>query len=331
MTLPRGRLARWAGSAARRAQRWLRGPRPTILMYHRVAEESFDPWGLAIAPKRFAAQMEWLAKHRTILPLADFAARHRDGTLSRRAVAITFDDGYACNAEYAAPLLERMGIPATIFLPVELVQRGRDYWWHELERIVLHHRGMALRLDGTEFDLGEKTGTDGSWAAHSPPGTPRQRAYLAMWERLHALAPSELDGAMAELRSRSNGGNSTEASTRPMTPDEVRAVRSTAVEFGSHALTHASLPSLPSDEKAREIRQSAVQCEQLTGTKPLAFAYPFGDFDDESETLVREAGFTCACTTVQRPVSPASRAFALPRIQAGDWPAETFSRMLGGR
>ena len=297
-------------------------------MYHRVAEESFDPWGLAVAPKRFAVQMEWLTAHRLILPLADFAGRHRDGNLPRRAVAITFDDGYACNAEYAAPLLERMGIPATIFLPVELVQRGRDYWWHELERVVLLHPDTALRLDGTKVELGEKTATDASWAPHAPAQTPRQQAYLALWERLHAMAPAELDRTMAELRAQSSGG---EARTRPMTADQVRAVRSTTVEFGSHALSHASLPSLPSEEKAREIRQSAVQCEALTGAKPRAFAYPFGDFDDECETLVREAGFNCACTTVQRPVGPASRAFALPRIQAGDWPVDRFSQMLGGR
>ena len=55
-------LARAAKGAARRLAGILpRRPRPAILMYHRIAHETFDPWGLAVQEAVFAEQLEWLA------------------------------------------------------------------------------------------------------------------------------------------------------------------------------------------------------------------------------------------------------------------------------
>ena len=134
-------------SALRRARAWLPlPPRPAILMYHRIARESFDPWGLAVEPARFAAQLEWLARRRSVLPLGEFARVHRAGRLKGNAVALTFDDGYASSLKAAVPLLERLGLSATVFLPAELIERGREFWWDELARIVLTFRGKKFRL-----------------------------------------------------------------------------------------------------------------------------------------------------------------------------------------
>src|SRR4051812_30294675 len=104
----------------KRARRWIsrrvpRRPRPAILMYHRIAEDTFDPWGVAVSPANFADQLDWLKRHRTPLRLLEFAEHHRRGSLPADAVALTFDDGYACNAVTAAPMLDALGIPATIF------------------------------------------------------------------------------------------------------------------------------------------------------------------------------------------------------------------------
>jgi peptidoglycan/xylan/chitin deacetylase (PgdA/CDA1 family) len=70
------------------------------------------------------------------------------------------------------------------------------------------------------------------------------------------------------------------------------------------------------------------RCEALVGYRPSAFAYPYGDFDEESERLVEKAGFTCACATVASAVSARSRPFALPRIQIGNWNSKSLSRAL---
>ena len=306
-----------------RAVRFARGalprtPRPAILAYHRIARETFDPWGLAIEPRLFERQLTWMARHRRPMPLTELAQRHRDGSLPGDAIAITFDDGYACNVETAAPLLDRMGIPGTIFLPAELVRRGGEFWWDELQPIVLDCRRTTLPGPDGEVLLGERDPGDWHWQPDPTRRTARQRAYYDLWSRLRLMPDGERDAILAGLRAACDVGPSSRPSRRMMTPNEARSLRSSAIAFGSHAMTHQSLPTLPSAAKAAEIRDSIAACEDISGERPRTFAYPFGEHDPESETLVEESGFLCACTTDARVVGRGTPPFALPRIGASN-------------
>ena len=295
-------------------------------MYHRIADESFDPWGLAVSPGHFAEQLDWLAQRRTILPLTEFAARHREQSLPADALALTFDDGYECAASIAAPMLEQRALPATIFIPADLIDRGRPFWWDELKDILLFHDADVLILSGDQISLGAREPEDGSWMPGAPARTTRQKGFARIWARLREKPPRELDEAMEELRSQSAATPG--PSALPMSPAQVRAIRSDRIQFGSHALTHPWLSSLTAVEKAREIQGSVDRCEQLMGARPMLFAYPYGDFDAESERLVKEAGFECACATIPTAVSRDSRVFALPRIQVGNWDAGRLAQVL---
>ena len=320
-----GRVAR---AAARRARGLLPGrPRPVILMYHRVAEESFDPWGLAVSPARFAEQLHWLAGKRTILPLTRFAAMHADGTLSADAIALTFDDAYECAAEIAAPLLDQLGLPATIFLPADLIERGGPFWWDELQQLVLGHEGDRLKYGNEEFILGPTHPNDRRWESHSRPRTGRQAAFLRIWAALREEPPSRQDEAIERLRCQVRMAEASDV-PRPMNAAQVRGTASELIEFGSHALTHPWLASLTNAEKSREIRGSIDRVERLSGRFPTTFAYPYGNFDEESERIVEEAGFTCACATLGHAVAPESGLFALPRVQVGDWSSGRLARVL---
>jgi peptidoglycan/xylan/chitin deacetylase (PgdA/CDA1 family) len=303
-----------------------RPPRPTILMYHRIAVETFDPWGLAVSPAHFAEQLQWLSGHRTVLPLVDLAARHRDGTLPANAIALTFDDGYACTAEVAAPMLERAGLPATIFISAELIERGEPFWWDELKDLVLDHDRDILTVERAAVSLGARSAGDRHWKPGANPGTPRQAAFHRIWNALREKPPAEIDSAMSDIRRQSH---TKQHEVRPMSPAQVRETAAAGIDFGSHALAHPWLTSLTHAEKAREIRDSVEACEKLSGTRPTTFAYPYGNFDAESERIVEEAGFDCACATLGRSVSGHSRPFALPRVQVGDWSARELRLALG--
>jgi peptidoglycan/xylan/chitin deacetylase (PgdA/CDA1 family) len=294
-------------------------------MYHRIAVETFDPWGLAVAPAHFAEQLQWLAANRTLLRLAEFAVRHRDGTLPADAIALTFDDGYACAAETAAPMLERIGLPATIFIPAALIERGKPFWWDELKSLALDHDIGVVTVEGAPVSLGARCADDCHWRPGAKPGTPRQAAFHRIWNSLREKPPAEIDAAMSDIRRESSGEHD---DIRPMSPTQVRETASARVEFGSHALAHPWLSSLTPGEKKREIGDSVERCEQLSGTRPATFAYPYGDFDAYSERMVEEAGFACACATLGRSVSTGSRLFALPRMQVGDWSARELRLAL---
>ena len=325
-------LARAAKGAARRLAGILpRRPRPAILMYHRIAHETFDPWGLAVQEAVFAEQLEWLAAYRDVMPLAAFAERQRDGRLPGTAISLTFDDGYACSLRTAAPLLARLGLPATIFLPAELIQRGGEFWWDELARVILEFEGGALRLGNEETPVPARDPSDHDWSPGAPPKTPRQRLFLALWSRLRTMRPIELDATMSEFRDQAVTQTTPRKAYRPLSPAEVRSARSPGITFGSHALTHPSLPALDESGKAREIGESRARCEALTGAIPSAFAYPYGDVDGASLRLVKDAGFDCACSTKGAFVGRRTDSFALPRLQVGNWDLRRFTDRLAGR
>jgi len=323
------RFAHRARSAAKRLAAHLpHRPPPAILMYHRIAEESFDPWGLAVRPDHFRDQLDWLARNRTVLPLHEFAERHRRGDLPPDAIAITFDDGYACNAEVAKPLLEHFDIPATIFLPAELIERRQPFWWDELEELVLEHDGPSLVLAQDTVALGSKQERDRAWAPGAPAQTPRQAAFEAIHARLTRMAPAGREEGLAELRAQAGGAPAIPDRKRPMTPEQVREAAGGALEFGSHTLTHPWLTSLDEAQQRHEICDSVERTAALSGTKPTTFAYPFGTFDARSERLAKEAGFDCACATKEIAVSRRSSPYALPRVPVDDCDSRGLERML---
>jgi peptidoglycan/xylan/chitin deacetylase (PgdA/CDA1 family) len=321
-------LIRGGRAAVRRARARLpHRQRPAILMYHRVAAEPFDPWGLAVTPARFREQVRWLSRNRTVLRLSEFASLHRSGRLPDGAVAITMDDGYACNVEVAAPVLEQFGVPATIFVATALVSKVKPFWWDELEEIILEHDSGALTLEGEPIEIGEPHPRDRMWRPGQPARTPRQSAFLQIHTQLARKSPAELADAMSGLRREASVRQSIPPFKKPMTPAQLRAAPA-VIEFGSHTLTHPWLPSLNAEQQSHEICDSRERCRALTGKMPRSFAYPFGAADARSEALAERAGYECACTTDEFAVSPGSRSFALPRIGVGNWSAARLRRAL---
>jgi peptidoglycan/xylan/chitin deacetylase (PgdA/CDA1 family) len=115
----------WRGvrSLATRAEwRRLAHPGVPVLMYHSIAPNATgDRW--TVEPRRFARQMAFLRlTRRRVEPLVDLVTAWEAGRPSpRRAVALTFDDGYLDNLTTAWPILRRHRFPATLFVVTGLL------------------------------------------------------------------------------------------------------------------------------------------------------------------------------------------------------------------
>ena len=302
-------------------------------MYHRVATEEVDPWGLAVSASRFDEHLRWLTEHRDVLPLPEFARLHLQSRLPARAVAITFDDGYACNATTAAPLLEAHRSPATVFVTTGPLTSGQEFWWDDLQRIVFDAslRQLDLELDGQQMsvELGNAGGGEVGWRPGSPPSNIRQHAFLLLWGVLRSLEPSAQAAALTTLRAQSGVQVWPRESHRPMTPAELRSLsRSDVIEIGCHTVTHPALTERSESVQRAEIQEGRSACADMTGRWPTTFAYPFGDYGPETVELVREAGFAAACTTDPEGVTPGLEVLALPRLQVLDWSADELGRQL---
>jgi peptidoglycan/xylan/chitin deacetylase (PgdA/CDA1 family) len=302
-------------------------------MYHRIGEEVVDPWALSVSPRRFDEQLAWLKRHREVLPLAEFGRRHRDGALPARAIAITFDDGYACNASTAVPLLEAHDLPATVFVTTGPVSSGREFWWDDLQRIVADAPVGRLTVSSggcrAEVRLGDGDAEFGPWRPGDAPANARQTAFLELWNALRTVDAVSREEAIEELRAQTGTPHRGRESHRPMTPEELRRLADAGpIEIGSHTLTHPVLTEWPKAERWAEIDGGRQACALLTGRLPTSFAYPFGDHDPVAVELVREAGFDVACTTVSAPVRTDCDVLALPRLQVEDWSADQLARAL---
>jgi peptidoglycan/xylan/chitin deacetylase (PgdA/CDA1 family) len=96
-----------------------------ILFYHRVAKRPLTPW--TIRPEDFVRQLDWLQANYDVVSLEEAQRRIQASFCDRPTVSITFDDGYAENAEFAIPELTRRGLPATYFVATEFVRTGRHF------------------------------------------------------------------------------------------------------------------------------------------------------------------------------------------------------------
>jgi peptidoglycan/xylan/chitin deacetylase (PgdA/CDA1 family) len=100
-----------------------------VLSYHAVSERW--PAALSVTPAQLEAQLELLVgrgyRGRTF---SDAVHRRSEG----RVVAVTFDDGYRSVLEHALPILSRLGLPGTIFVPTDFPGRGEPMAWPGIDK-----------------------------------------------------------------------------------------------------------------------------------------------------------------------------------------------------
>src|SRR5687767_8537322 len=107
-----------------------------VLLYHGVYGGALNPLlnvdGLHVRVERFERQMRYLAAHYTVVPLDQLVDGERGTTARKPRAAVTFDDGYRNVYRCAYPVLRRLALPATVFVPTDFLLRGRALWWDRL-------------------------------------------------------------------------------------------------------------------------------------------------------------------------------------------------------
>jgi len=319
--------------------------RALILMYHRVAEVRSDPWSLCVSPQHFAEQLEILQETARPLSLRQLTDGLHRGGIPSRSVVITFDDGYVDNLQHAAPLLERFDAPATVFIAAGCLGWDREFWWDELERILLHSGNvpdaLCLIIQGHEYawSLGGQQEVDPvvrheypNWRAWEAGPTRRHSLYYALWQRLQPLCEDERRSVIKELHVWAGDVLPERPAHRVLQPEElVKLAHHEQIEIGAHTMTHPLLSSLPEALQGDEILQSKKVLEEILDTPVTSFAYPYGDFATSTPGIVREAGFARACSTIAGRVEPGVDDYVLPRIAVEDWDGEEFRERLAAR
>jgi peptidoglycan/xylan/chitin deacetylase (PgdA/CDA1 family) len=136
-----------------------------IVTFHRVLDTE-QPEGLTVGVGLFEEYCRFFKRHFNVVSLANLVDKLEEGGHLNRELAITFDDGYRDNFEYAAPVLEKLGLPATFFIVTQWIgtdvvpwwdrQQGVQYPWMTWDQVrSLHERGFEFGVHTrTHVDLG---------------------------------------------------------------------------------------------------------------------------------------------------------------------------------
>ncbi len=323
-------------------------PRPfgLILLYHRIAALPTDPQLLSVTPERFASQMEHVSRHYEVVSLEELVNRMRDRRLSSRLIAVTFDDGYRDNLLSAKPILESCRAPATVFVSTGVLESQSECWWDELEHLFLHPSSLPsslqLKIDGRllEWTLGDAAAyrhqdfmSHRSWTVlRSDDPTTRHRLYRALCRLLRPLDEQARQQTLHALRVWAGGRQDSPCGHQMLTRDEVRLLaEGRYVKVGAHTASHPVLACLPLAVQREEIGSSKKSLEDIFGHSIESFAYPYGtksDYTEQTTALVKEAGFSFACSNYPETVSAGSDVYQLPRFVVRNWDEARFVRAL---
>jgi peptidoglycan/xylan/chitin deacetylase (PgdA/CDA1 family) len=136
-----------------------------VVTFHRV-QDTDTAEGLTVGVRLFEEYCRFFKRYFNVVPLRTLVEKLETGARLDRQLAITFDDGYRDNFDYAAPVLEKLGLPATFFVVTQWMdsnvvpwwdrQIGVRYPWMTWEQVrMLHERGFELGAHTrTHVDLG---------------------------------------------------------------------------------------------------------------------------------------------------------------------------------
>lgn len=261
--------------------------RLSILIFHRVHARPDPLFPHEPDAQRFEAIVRYVSATYRVMTLREAIAHVERGVLPPRSLVITFDDGYADNAEVALPILQRYGLQATFFVSTGFLDGGRMWNDSVIECIrACRHDQIDLGL----FDLGRRSLT-----------TPVERssAIDALLPRIKYRTLSGREEAISGLL------RLCEVTELPrdlmMRSDQVIEMHQAGMEIGAHTVNHPILTSIKPPEAEFEITEGRRRLESLIDAPVESFAYPNGkpgqDYDHTHVAMVRTMGFRCAVST----------------------------------
>ena len=279
-------------------------PRLTILIYHRVRAQADAIFPQEIDARQFDRLMRLVARSFRVMTLGTAALRLAEGTLRARSLVITFDDGYADNADVALPILQRHGLPATFFVSTGFLDGGR--MWND--SIIECVRACARE----ELDLSAL-----GLARHALANADQRRACIE--SLLFHIKYLDLEGREAAVQHLQRAaGVRTLPADLMMQSEQVRALHRAGMEIGAHTVNHPILTSLSAADAQRELSEGRSQLQQIIDAPVDVVAYPNGkpgrDYDRSHVAMVEHLGYRAAVSTAGGVSRSGDDLFQLPRF-----------------
>lgn len=262
----------------------------TVVLFHRVLPKDNPEWESAdpewtVTTDFFEDCLLFFRKHYSVVSFPQVLDNYQDGTqLPDHPLLITFDDGWKCNLQHAAPLLRKHAFPALLFVTTGATGKPILSWQEALFALWktknLDKEKTDLLAKLTETPLSHPVNTEEEYRAllttlrNLPPGTRSElNSLLPNWtEKLPGL-PFMLDeGELLDLQKQ-------------------------GFHLGTHGVSHEPMTDI--EDPHHELHLSRQVLSKITGNKESVrcFSPPHGLYDAELLTIAEQSGYLCACTS----------------------------------
>lgn len=245
---------------------------------------------LRVSPEYFEAFLREQQERLDFISIDEVPERMVNHRKGKPFGVITFDDGYEDNYTYAYPILNKLGIPFTIYVSVNLVNDHTPIWNYPLiiERIV--KKNGELNINGEHYYC---------WSQDQKNETFKQLKGL-----LFSLPYGHLQEEFKRLFVKYLTDDVFLQNTLTWEQIEEMA-KDPLCTIGSHTMSHCRLTITDTPSLQYELGESKVILEQHIGKPVEHMSYPYGwktDVSAEAIAFAQQAGYKTALRSFGGPV-----------------------------
>ena len=285
-----------------------------ILRYHAITGPDTNDYvspNIALPADVFESQVRYFSHNYNIITMdtvADCIANNKP--FPKKAVAITFDDGYQDNY-VAYEILRKFGATGTFYVVVGSVGGGEPLWLFEVNYLIKRtkKREVDIELPNQAIRLTFNNN-------HEKQRTARKITSLIKSNNLDVRESirRQLKDQFSDV-----SGLEKRASEIMLSWDQIREMSKNGMTIGGHTLTHLNLPNADPEDANHEIVQCKKLLEDKLQTKISHFSYPNGGdyayYNHSVTEMVKNAGFLTSTTSNNGVADIHSNAFELKRIR----------------
>lgn len=292
------------------------------VVFHNIVSDPMDEYDRQLYRRHvngFARTIQIFATRFRLVSLAELLAARGQPEGELEKLAITFDDGFAGNYNLAFPILQEMGVPATLFLPTQGTALDEASLLHFEVLEIAFRLSDATQLDATQLGLGlvELTTPVERARVMTRLKTPMKLLPAPAAKAAQQLLLDQLGVSPERIQAYAHGN----PRYTKVSADQVRSLQAAGWTIGGHSRRHFPLSSLDAETLREEVEGNLEELRAIFGLEAPPFAYPYGTaalIGLLAPEAVRAAGYSCAFTTERREIDDGSDLFRLGRFPEED-------------
>ncbi len=249
-----------------------------ILVFHGVdTVGDTDINSRFISKEYFERFIHYITSNYNVISLDDYyRKKFKKNTLN---IALTFDDGYLNNYEYAIPILKKYKVPASFYITT--IHKKSSFLWPDfLDLVSKYSTKKQVVFDGNVYTRNEKK--EFTYKGVSLKNTLKTIPYEKI-EEMYGVFEDDWKNITSKPL---------EEYWKLMSFEQLIAIAKDALfTVGSHAKTHANLVAIPLEAAKNEISESKQILEKTLGFPIKEFAFPFGYYTEELANYCLEIGY----------------------------------------